>query len=99
MLDWQGLQNSFRQQYSRKGNIREQLFHAWRSSHFDQNPETKGAYVTHIRQVAMLSGYGEPQILEIFKNMLPTKLYRVLFPIENLRQEVETAKRIVTKER
>ena len=25
------------------------------------------AYVTHIRQVATLLGYGKPQILEIFK--------------------------------
>ena len=29
--DWIGLQNSFRQQYSKIGNTREQLFHAWRS--------------------------------------------------------------------
>ena len=55
-------------------------------------------YVTHIRQVAALLGYGEPQILEVFKNTLPTKLYWILFPIEDLRQTVETAKRIQTKE-
>ena len=30
-VDWQGLQNLFRQQYSKIGNTREQLFHAWRS--------------------------------------------------------------------
>ena len=57
------------------------------------------AYVTCIRQVAALLGYGEPQILEVFKNMLPTRLYWVFFPIENLRQAVETAKRILTKEK
>ena len=39
------------------------------------------------------------KILEVFKNTLPTKLYWVLFPIENLRQAVDTAKRILTKER
>ena len=27
-VDWQGLQNQFRQQYSKIGNTREQLFHA-----------------------------------------------------------------------
>ena len=27
-LDWKGLQNQFRQQYSKIGNTREQLFHA-----------------------------------------------------------------------
>ena len=52
-----------------------------------------------IRQVANLLGYGEPQILEVFKNTLPTKLYWVLFPIEDLRQAVDTAKRILTKEK
>ena len=36
-----------------------------------------------MRQVATLLGYGEPQILEVFKNTLPTKLYWILFPIED----------------
>ena len=35
----------------------------------------------------------------MFKNALQTKLYWVLFPIADLRQEVETAKRILTKEK
>ena len=52
-----------------------------------------------IRQVATLLGYGELQILEVFKNTLLTKLYWVLFPIEDLRQAVETVKRILTKEK
>ena len=52
-----------------------------------------------IRQVATLLGYGKPQILEVFKNTLPTKLYWILFPIEDLRQAVDTAKRILTKEK
>ena len=70
-VDCQGLQNLFRQQYSKIGNIREQLFRAWRSFNFDENTETIDAYVTHIRQVAALLGYGEPQILEVFKNTPP----------------------------
>ena len=44
-------------------------------------------------------GYGEPQILEVFKNTLPTKLYWILFPIDDLRKAVETAKRILTKDK
>ena len=52
-----------------------------------------------IRQVANLLGYGELQILEVFKNTLPTKLYWILFPIEDLRQAVDTAKRKLTKEK
>ena len=81
------------------GNTHEQLFHAWRSFTFDENTETIDSYVIRIRQVATLLGYGEPQILEVFKNTLPTKLYWILFPIEDLRQVVEMAKRILTKEK
>ena len=55
-LDWNGLQTQFRQQYSKIGNTREQLFHAWRSFHFDENTETLDAYVTCIRQVVVLLG-------------------------------------------
>ena len=57
------------------------------------------AYVTCIRQVAALLGYGKPQVLELFKNALTMKLYWVPFPIEDLRLGVETAKRILTKEK
>ena len=89
----------FRQQYSKIGNTREQLFHTSRSFHFDENTETIDAYVNHIRQVVTLLGYQEPQILEVFKNTLHTKLYWVLFPIMDLRQVVETAKRILAKEK
>ena len=49
------------------------------------------AYVICIRQVATLLGYGEPQVLEVFRNTLQTGLYWVLFPIEDLRLAVETA--------
>ena len=98
-VDWNGLQAQFRQQYSRIGNTREQLFHAWRTFHFDKNSENIDSCITGIRQVAALLGFGEPQILEVFKNTLPSRLYFVLFPIEYIRQAVETAKRILTKKR
>ena len=81
------------------GNTCEQLFHAWRSFNFDENTETIDSYVIRIRQVATPLGYGQPQILEVFKNTLPTKLYWILFPIENLRHAVDTIKRILTKEK
>ena len=64
--DWIDLQNQFRQQYSKTGNSREQLFHAWRSFHFNYNTETLDSYVKHIKQVATLLGYGEPQVSEVF---------------------------------
>ena len=97
-IDSQDLQNLFRQQYSKIGNTREQLFHFWRSFHIDKATETIDAYLACRRQVATPLGYGEPQILDAFKTTLPTKLYWVLFPIEDLKQVVETAKRILTKE-
>ena len=96
---WAQLQNLFRQRYSKLGNTCEQLFHAWRSFTFNENTETIDSYVIRIRQVANLLGHGEPQILEVFKNTLPTKLYWILFPIEDLRQAVDAAKRILTKEK
>ena len=96
---WTQLQNLFKQRYSKLGNTHEQLFHTWRSFTFDENTETIDSYVMRIRQVANLLGYGELQILEVFKNTLPTKLYWILFPIEGLRQAVDTAKRILTKEK
>ena len=89
---WVQLQNS------KLGNTHEQLFHTWRSFTFDEYTETIDSYVIRIRQVANLLGYGEPQILEVFKNTLPTKLYWILFPIEDLRQAIDIAKRILTKE-
>ena len=55
--------------------------------------------INHIIQVANLLSYQDPQILEVFKNTLPSKVYWVLFPIENLRQAVDIAKRMLTKER
>ena len=99
IVDLQGLQNQFRKQYSKIGNTREQLFHTWHSFHFDENTETLDSYITCIGQDTTLLGYGESQILEIFKHTLPTKLYWVLFPIDLLRQVVETTKRILTKEK
>ena len=98
-MKWPELQTMFRQQYSKIGNTREQLFHAWRSFHYDKNVETPDAYVIRIKQVARLLGYEDPQVLEVFKNTIPDRLYWVLFSIDNLHDAVETAKRFLTKEK
>ena len=71
----------------------------WKSFHYDENVETPDAYVMRIRQVARLLGNGELQVLEVFKNTVPNRLYWILFPIDNLREAVETAKRFLTKEK
>ena len=57
------------------------------------------AYANRIKQVAILLNYDEPQILELFKNTLPSRLYWVLFSINNLRDAVDVAKRVLTKEK
>ena len=98
-MTWPDLQTMFRRQYSKIGNTREQLFHAWRSFHCDENVETPDAYVIRIKQVARLLGYEDPQVLEVYKNMVPNRLYWVLSSIDNLCDAVETAKRFLTKEK
>ena len=98
-VDWTGLQEHFRQQYYKFGNMREQLYHVWRSFHYDENAETIDSYVHRIKQVAALLNYGEPQILELFKNLLPSQLFWILFSINNLRDVVDATKRVLTKEK
>ena len=97
-LDWAGLQEFFRQHFSKFGNTREQYFHAWRSFHFDETTDTIDGYIQKVKQVVALLNYGEPHILELFKNTLPSRLYYMLYQINDLRVVVETAKRLLTKE-
>ena len=56
-------------------------------------------YVNRIKQVAILLNYDEPQILELFKNAIPSRLYWVLFSINNLREAVGVTKRELTTEK
>ena len=44
-------------------------------------------------------GYNEEQVLELFKNTLPSRYFYLLFDIQNLREAVESAKRVMTKEK
>ena len=95
----QHCRNNLNQQYPKIGNTRKQLFHVWRSFHYGENSEMIDAYVNCIRQVAMLLGYEELQVLEVFQNTIPNRLYWILYPIDNLRLAVETAKGVLTKEK
>ena len=97
-LTWEGLQDRFRQQYSRFGSTREQYFHAWRSFQFDEATDTIDGYIHKVKQVATLLDYSEPQILELFKNTLPSRLYCMLYQVNDLRGVVEMAKRLLIKE-
>ena len=63
--------------------------------HYGESTDAFDSYIGQIKQVAALLNYGEPQIPELFKNTLPSKLYWVLFPINNLRDAVDTAEREV----
>ena len=72
-LDWADLQEHFRQQYSKFGNTTEQYFHAWITFHFDEATDTIDGCIQKVQQVAALLNYEEPQILELFKNTLPSR--------------------------
>ena len=98
-MAWNALQTCFRQQYSKFGSSREQYFHMWGSFWYDENEDTIDSYILKVKQVASLLNYGEPEILELFKNTLPSKLYWILFRINNLREAIETAKRVMNKEK
>ena len=71
----------------------------WRSFHYDESTDTIDSYISKITWVAALLNYREPQTLELFKNTLPSKLYWILFPINNLRDAVDATKRVLTKEK
>ena len=43
--------------------------------------------------------YGEMQIFENFKNTLPYRLYSTLINVNNLRDAIDLAKRVLTKEK
>ena len=45
-----------------------------------------------------LLNYVEPQILELFKNTLPSQLYYILYQINDLRTVVEIAKSVLKRE-
>ena len=50
------------------------------------------SYVYKVKHVVALLNYGEPQILELFKNTVPNRLYYMVFNMNNLRKAVDTAK-------
>ena len=93
------MQECFRQQHSKVGNTREQYFHTWRSFHFDETTNIIDGHIYKVKQVAALLDYGDPQILELFKNTLPSRLYYLLYHMDNLNVMIETAKWILTKEK
>ena len=97
--DWPALQNKFGWQYSKIGNTPEQLFLAWRTFKFDENTDSVDSYVLRMSQVAVMLNYGEMQILENFKNTLPYRLYSTLINVNNLRDAIDLAKRVLTKEK
>ena len=57
------------------------------------------SYILRMSQVAAMLNYGEMQILENFKNTLPYQLYSTLINIINLRDAIDLAKRVPTKEK
>ena len=97
--DLPALQNKFRWQYLKIGNTPKQLFHACRTFKFDENTDSIDSYAVRMSQVTAMLNYGEMQILENFKNTLPYRLYLTLINVNNLRDTIDLAKRVLTKEK
>ena len=97
--DWPALQITFRQQYLKLGNTPEQYFHQWRSFYFDENTDSIDSYVTKVSQCVAMLNCGEPQILELMKNTLSSRFSTIIFPMNNLRDAITTAKRVMIKEK
>ena len=97
--DWPALQNKFRWQYLKIGNTPKQLLHAWRTFKSDENTDTIDSYVLGVNQVVTMLNYREMQILENFKNSLPYRQNSTLINVNNLRDAIDLAKRVLTKEK
>ena len=97
--DWPALQNKFRWQYSKIGNTPNQLCHACRTFKFDKNTDMVDSYILRMSQVVAMLNYSEMQILENFKNTLPYRLYSTLINVNNHRDAIDLAKRVLTKEK
>ena len=57
------------------------------------------SYVLRMSQVAAMLNYGEMQILENFKSTLLYQLYLTLIILNNLRDAIDLAKRVLMKEK
>ena len=68
-------------------------------SKFDENTDTIDSYVLRMSQVAAMLNYEEMQILETFKNTLLYRLYLTLINVNNHRDAIDLAKRVLTKEK
>ena len=61
-----------------------------------KNTDSIDFYVLRMSQVTVMLNYGEMQILE---NTLPYLLYSTLISVNNLRDAIDLAKRVLTKEK
>ena len=57
------------------------------------------SYVLRMSQVEAMLNYGEIQVLENSNNTLPYRLYSALINVNNLRDAIDLAKRVLTKEK
>ena len=65
----------------------------------DENTDTVDSYVLRMSQASAVLNYGEMQILENFKNTLLYRLYSTLINVNILRDAIDLAKRVLTKEK
>ena len=75
------------------------MFHAWRTFKFDENTDSIDSLCFENESGTAMLNYGEMQILENFKNTLLYRLYSTLINVNNLRDAIDLAKRVLTKEK
>ena len=100
-VDWQGLQNLFRQQYCKIGNTREQLFHTWRSFHSEENTETIRCMCDGHKTSSCIFRLRRTSNFRGIQKHAPYKIVLVIISHRESKtsRTVETAKRILTKEK
>ena len=97
--DWPTHQSSFRQQYSKLGNISRAILPPMEKFNFNETVNGIDSYVTRVSQWAAILNYGKPQLLELMKNTLPSRFYPILFPVDNLRDMITTEKRVMIEKK
>ena len=71
----------------------------WRLFPFDETAGPIASNVLWLKECAQMLRYNNGQVLELLKNTLQTRYYYLLFGIQNHREIVEGAKRVMTMEK
>ena len=89
----------FNQQYEKPTQYPNKCFMPGGHLNLTKIQDTLGTYVLRRSQVAAMLNYGEMHLLKNFKNTFPYQLYLTLINVNNLRDAIDLAKRVLAKEK